>query len=219
MIDNPKDEVDILSILASMEDDDDDDEVMALPDASEATDNERFPPYEQEKFSIPGEAADRSCAEDRAIMENRLRNNEKDIFCGSCGQKLGVYYRGFTWSYSATLARIVYLYEKNERWYHADEFNKTGGGDYAKLLAYGVIERRPNDDPDKSSSGDFRPTEFGIDVAHRRHQIPSGAWWFHKVCRGFNTTMFWIDECTGKFSFQDLWNDAEKPPTKKKKKK
>ena len=169
---------------------------------------ELFPNFDYSKFKFPNMPAPTSCAEEQGRMTIRLCIGDKTTICGTCGQKVGIYGRPFNRGYARPLVSLVAQFERDERWYHAKEFNCTGGGDYAKLLGYEFIEKRPNDDPDKTSSANFRPTRRGIEAAHGRIAFPKRSFWFGGMCFGFGEDRVLIHECTENFSIRDLWDEA-----------
>lgn len=193
------DQPDIVSILASLEDD----------ESSDASDDvDQFPVFELAKFEIPGIAPDHDCATERKRLNLGIQQGHKDVVCGVCTQHVGVFRRGLYGTLVKILIKMVHRFEQTGDWIKVSDMG-TKGGDYAKLIYWGFLEKRANTDPEKSSSGEFRPTPLGIDMAHGKIKVPKHAYVFVGECYGFGEEWVFIDECTGKkFTIQDIWAEV-----------
>lgn len=115
--------------------------------------------------------------EARQVVYARLETGSS---CPCCGQYARMYRRPLYDKMAAWLIWCVQAYDPEEApWLHVNEGpvlqNRKGGGDFAKLAHWGLIEEQPrSDDADhKRSSGYWRPTERGIAFAHGQIEVPS----------------------------------------------
>ena len=100
--------------------------------------------------------------------------------CPCCGQYARMYRRALYDKMAAWLIWCVQAHDPEQTpWLHVNEGpvlqNRKGGGDFAKLAHWGLIEERPRDDDvdHKRSSGYWRPTERGIQFANGLITVPS----------------------------------------------
>jgi len=94
------------------------------------------------------------------------------------------------------------------------------GGDYAKLIHWGLVEHKPNLDKGKKKdgradtrdSGMWRPTYKGIDFVYRRVVVPSHVYLYDGQKIYEERKMLSIIEALGeRFSYEELMN-AVAPP-------
>lgn len=79
------------------------------------------------------------------------------------------------------------------------------GGDYGKLVHWGLVMRMGNDDPTKKSSGYWKPTQLGIDFVMQRVKVPSHVYLYNNTVDGWSETSVAIRECLGvKFDYSEL---------------
>lgn len=80
------------------------------------------------------------------------------------------------------------------------------GGDYAKLVHWGLVEQAANDDPVKRSSGLWRPTPRGLRFAQGEAREPSHVTLLDNQAIGFDEETVDIWQALGKhFDFAELW--------------
>lgn len=140
----------------------------------------------------------------------KAENDKAGTCCPCCGQRCKVYKRHLNANMARFLIWIVRSYEQNPRWITLKEFplmsNRRGGNDYAKLAHWKLIEQKPNtDDPDKRTSGEWRPTPKGIEFAHLRVSVPDAVFLYDNVVQGFSDHKTDITTALGKeFSYSEL---------------
>lgn len=82
------------------------------------------------------------------------------------------------------LCQLVVRYQREPRWYSTGEpwslLACRGTGDIAKLRYWGLIEKKPNDDPKKKHSGLWRPTDDGIAFVRGGKMVPRNV----QICDG-----------------------------------
>lgn len=186
---------------------DQDDDLFAF--LREMNGEDEWPAFQQETSDIPlpqvREGAMLSAAQERLVA--RLRAGAVSP-CECCGQKVGIYKRSITSTMARWLMRLVHRYEQTQGWVHLDDLKKMeGGGDYAKLQSWGLLEHRVNTDTNKTQSGYWKPTTQAIEFAHGRLALPMPAWMYNGQVLGYEPKLKTIEECLGKkFSMLDVWS-------------
>ena len=144
-------------------------------------------------------------------LRSRLKEGEK---CPCCNQHAKIYSRRL---YSSMAASLVVLYKiaSNGRWVHKRELVKHptlggtfGGGDFAKLSYWELIEENPKDDSeDKRTSGWWRITETGKHFVEGSVSVKSHVHLYDGKVLGFEGYTMKIYEALGtKFSYEELRN-------------
>lgn len=155
----------------------------------------------------------RVAPEVEAARQKTMREAENapaGALCPCCGQVCKVYKRHINSPMARFLIWLVRSYEELPRWIHLKQFpmiqNRRGGGDYGKLVHWGLIEQKPNhDEPDKRTSGEWRPTPKGIEFVHRRISVPDAVFLYDNIRQGFSDIKIDIDFALGQeFSYQEL---------------
>lgn len=147
-------------------------------------------------------------ARDKTML--KAENDKTGTPCPCCGQICKLYRRHINAPMARFLIWLVRSYEQNPRWVHLKQFpmiqNRRGGGDYGKLMHWGLVEQKPNtDDPDKRTSGEWRPTPKGIEFARQRISIPEALFLYDNVLQGFSDKKTDIVGALGQeFSYQEL---------------
>ena len=131
--------------------------------------------------------------------------------CPCCGQYAKLYKRPFGSAMARALVWLVREYERNDRWYNIHEFpliqGRRGGGDFAKLVHWGLIQERETEDDDtaRRASGFWRPTGSGIQFAHRRLLVPKRVHLYNNQIRGWDSEYIDVSEALGKkFDYAEL---------------
>lgn len=146
----------------------------------------------------------------RTKTMTKAENEPGGARCPCCGQVCKVYKRHINSPMARFLIWLVRSYEQRPRWIHLKQFpmiqNRRGGGDYGKLVHWGLVEQKPNtDDPDKRTSGEWRPTPKGIEFAHMRITVPDAVFLYDNVLQGFSDKKVDIQHALGtEFSYQEL---------------
>jgi hypothetical protein len=150
-------------------------------------------------------------AADEMWQEARKPNGTN---CPCCTKHVQIYCRKFN---SRMAATMIYVYractEYPGRWLEIGNFCAKKydfiPGDHGKLLWWGLIERKPNDDTAKKSSGKYRITEKGRAFVERRLKVPSHVVEYMSVVEKFEGKLMGIDELLGKhFHYQELMHSS-----------
>lgn len=138
-----------------------------------------------------------------------IRENwEKGTACPCCGQLVKLYKRNI---YAVMAADLIRLYHLDQsKYHHIGKFsnkNRSGGGDFAKLVYWGLVEEEPKpaDDKKKRTSGMWRITEAGKSFAERRLRVPKYAQVYNGKLLGLTGDRVMIDDALGdKFDYDKL---------------
>lgn len=146
---------------------------------------------------------DLDCMETLLSAQSRvLREREKGTTCPCCGQFVKLYRRKLT----SDMARFVCILSKYRpgRWVNIRKID-VRGGDYAKLVYWGLAEQRENADESKKDSGIWRLTERGYEFAARKTKVRSHAFVFNGKCEGMTGGKVSIKDALGeKFDYAEL---------------
>jgi len=95
--------------------------------------------------------------------EKMRRNLEDGSFCPCCNRFVRMYKRRVSSVSAVCLIRLYKLSNRtHNKWFHIKDIQgKSGGGDFAKLRYFGLIEEASNDCPNKRTSGFWRITDEG----------------------------------------------------------
>ena len=132
--------------------------------------------------------------------------------CPVCNQFAKMYERRL---YSSMAAALIYLYchFDHKNFIHKSELVKAkglagtfGGGDFAKLAYWGLIEEQEfTGDEDKRTSGYWRITPQGIRFVQRKIKVKSHVKIYDSRFFGFSGEDVSIEDCLGKkFSYSEL---------------
>ncbi len=134
-------------------------------------------------------------------------NYEKGVVCPCCKQYVKRYRRSINSSMAYWLIWLVKSHIlQNNNWIDVRN-SPVRGGDYAKLQHWQLIEKKPNEDGDRRSSGKWRPTFSGIDFAFRRIKIYSHAILYNNEMRALEGDLIDISEALGnKYNYETLMN-------------
>lgn len=142
--------------------------------------------------------------------------------CPVCTLYVKEYERGITKCAVMTLWRVKEWYDLNDPslktlWMHVEnEINslpkdkrpsksRGASGDFGKLRFFGLIEKMPNDDPKKKSSGRWRITQKGVDFLNGDVKVYEYIRMFKGKYIGSSPNMVDVQFCLGKhFSYADL---------------
>jgi len=151
---------------------------------------------------------------------NHGKNDREGITCPCCGQLCKVYRRRLN---SAMARFLIWLarysmdqgYDPNVGgpWVRMDRFpiiqRRPGGGDFAKLRYWGMIEEMDNSDTSKRSSGVWRITPNGMSFARGNMPAPEAVLVYNNECEGLTGAFISIRIALGtKFNYDSLWSQA-----------
>ena len=150
-------------------------------------------------------------AVENAVVERiRRRLDEKapeGSRCPCCDRMVKEYRRAMNADQARFLILLCreYLAHEPSTWIDVRRID-VRGGDYAKLIHWGLVENMENEDPAKRSSGMWRPTPKGLTFANGHSRQPSHVRLLDNKERGFSTTTVNIWQALGKkFNFSELW--------------
>lgn len=124
--------------------------------------------------------------------------------CPCCGQDVKVYRRTLNGPMCFLLIWLVLEHLTAPRWRNVREFpqiqNRRGGGDFAKLRYWGLIQPRDKDedDPKRRTSGDWRPTGRGISFVHGKITVPRAVYIYDTRLLRFDPVHTTIHQALGK---------------------
>ena len=155
------------------------------------------------------------------LNELRELSRQPITKCTLCGgrskvyaYKMGSYARVLCWlaymdTKKSNLPSYVHKRESLRRYHHVPSSGAiNGGGDYAKLRYWGLIERMPKEpEQDKRSSGMWRLTKIGRRFVYGQITVSSVCYYRHPEggVLGFETEQIGIEDALGKnFSYRSL---------------
>lgn len=138
----------------------------------------------------------------RRYVQNK---REEGVFCPCCGQYAKTYRRKLNSEMALWLIWLVKQFKlKPDDWVDV----KTAplrGGDYGKLIHWGLAAQCLNTDKTKRTSGLWKPTEKGIHFSQRRVRVPSHVYLYNNEVLGFRDTLIDIEEALGeRFDYAEL---------------
>lgn len=147
--------------------------------------------------------------------KKHLRANwQKGVDCPCCGQLVKLYKRPM----ASTMARgLIELYKLDRKhpnqYFHIRQIGNVvvGGGDFAKLVYWGLIVEQQKDESDdtKRTSGFWAITQKGRDFVNVKITVPSHVNVFDGKTFGFSEKHVTIQHALGKkFNYAELMGDA-----------
>jgi hypothetical protein len=139
-----------------------------------------------------------------------LSNLDKGGTCPCCAQFAKAYKRALNAPMAVWLIWLVRAYEREPRWYDFREGPtlqaRKGGGDFAKLVHWGLILMAPNDVmPNKRTSGLYRPTARGLAFVHGHVTVPSHVKLYDNKVIGWSDGQATIQDALGEsFDYAEL---------------
>lgn len=116
--------------------------------------------------------------------KNHIRQGWKTngCICPCCGQDVVLRERHL---YSGQMKSLIALYKAGDGYHHVSKLDPppAGGGDFAKLRFWELIEQKINSDTRKRTSGMWRITEKGINFVEGKIRIPRSCHIFNKKVR------------------------------------
>lgn len=146
--------------------------------------------------------------EARSELWDSLENGELQT-CSQCGQTCKVYPIKLNSYMAHALCWTVKYYSGD--WIHipkvAPKWLVAGGGAYAKLERWGLIESKPNTEKAKRTSGYWRPTELGKAFALGEMTVAKRVFIYNSMTYGFSTEQTDIRTASeDKFDYDELMN-------------
>lgn len=153
---------------------------------------------------------------DAAAAVESGRWGKKGIICPCCGQLAKVYRRSITRSMAKVM---VAMYDANREeptgWRDVPEVLRltpylrgpaSQGGDWGKLVYWGLVERWAEDRGDGSTRcGKARLTDLGISFLRRKATVQRYAYVYDSECVGLGGPDVGIDDSLPRdFNFQDI---------------
>lgn len=125
--------------------------------------------------------------------------------CPCCNQMVKLYKR----SIPAVVAHDLIVLSKavnNDEYKHITTFqSKGGGGDFARLETWGLIQAKPNDSTHRRTSGLWTITQKGRDFVDRKLMVRKYVQIYNNTFYGYDGGMVTIDDCLGEhFDYSEL---------------
>ena len=143
--------------------------------------------------------------------EDVRRGLRAGIKCPCCDQMARLYKRQINGAMGVLLIWLARNQAPGE-WTSIDDFpmlqNRRGGGDFAKLVYWKLLEELPPDEDTRArTSGKWRITSRGRTFARGGFRLPRYALVYNGGCLGFEGEPRGIRECLGmRFDFNGLWS-------------
>lgn len=133
----------------------------------------------------------------------------KGAKCECCNQLVKLYKRKIT---AQAAYELICLYKRarltGQEYHHRNDFipsKNHSGGDWARLVHWGLIESKVNEDPEKKCSGIWRITDLGIDFVQGNATVPVNCYIYNNVLYGKSPMLCSIKHALGeKFSYPEL---------------
>ena len=110
-----------------------------------------------------------------SIAKKHLHDNWEDgTTCPCCGQFVKLYKRTIYAAVARELINLTRLCEGTTNFYHITDFQvkRAGGGDLAKMEAWGLVEQQTNHETKKRTSGMWRITPYGRNFVFGLVSVP-----------------------------------------------
>ena len=139
---------------------------------------------------------------------NALMHNLDDgTICPVCDQ----YARRYKRKLNSSMARgLIWLVDASteKSWVNIHALpmiQSRRGGEFSKLVHWGLVEAKPNEDPHKKDSGWWRPTQEGIDFAMGHTNVPVYVYLYNNEVDFTSDKVGSIQDALGKeFSYEEL---------------
>lgn len=133
---------------------------------------------------------------------------EKGVRCPCCDQLVKLYKRPL---YGTIAVNLIRLYKLDRSQYHHIAKillpNSSGGGDFAKLIYWGLVEEQQKDEEDTVSrtSGMWKITQKGIDFVNKKTKLYSHVLIYDGRFLGLSGNEVDIKDVLGKkFNYEEL---------------
>lgn len=148
-----------------------------------------------------------------AVREVVLSFARSGTTCPCCGQYVKSYRRALNAPMCQFLIWLVLAWQKDERWYDFREApliqSRRGGGDFPKLVLWGLIETVHGTPNGKRTSGLYRPTTKGVAFVHGHLTVPSHVVLYDNKVQGWSDKNVDIVQALGKhFDYQTLMQES-----------
>ena len=142
-------------------------------------------------------------------------NRVEGVHCPCCGQMARDYRRKLNTIMARALIWLVRTSASGDEWVdiglQAPRWFHRGGGEFAKLAHWGLIEERliPSTRGGRTS-GIWRPTDKGVSFARNEIAIASHVTLYDNHIVGISNTSITIRQALGEhFDFQELWGNSD----------
>lgn len=133
---------------------------------------------------------------------------EEGVRCGGCDQLVKLYKRTI---YGIMVYSLIQLYKlPRGEYHHIGKLVKAGvagGGDFAKLVYWGLVEEEPKDpeNKEKRTSGMWKITPTGVAFVENRQTVPRYARVYDSRFLGLIGDQIGVKDVIGKkFNYEDL---------------
>lgn len=137
---------------------------------------------------------------------------DEGVECPCCTQYVRKYKRKLNSMQAYGLITLVREFRKakaagESTWIEFKPKHKArdGGGDFAKLRHWGLVEQQTNEDDTKRTSGFWRPTEKGMEFVDKKIKVASHIFIQTGVVKGFSESEIDIEGALNeKFDYKEL---------------
>ena len=152
---------------------------------------------------------ERTLREARAALMAEL---DDGVICPCCDQMARLYTRKLNSGQARALIGLCFEHKDNidkggDGWVHFTPKHPTrdGGGDFAKLRFWGLVEDMPADTEKKRTSGYWKPTTKGREFALNRIRVLSHIMLYNGELKGFSGDDISIIDALGEhFNYAEL---------------
>lgn len=137
------------------------------------------------------------------------QNLDSGTTCPCCGQTCKLYARSIHTDMAKWLIYLVKEFERTATWVDV-KTSAVRGGDYAKLVYWGLIERQSDyyriQSATAGRTGLWKPTETGVLFARGEISTNKYAYVFDDTVYRYSAETITIHEALGReFSFDEVW--------------
>jgi len=134
--------------------------------------------------------------------------NEEGINCPCCGQLVKIYKRKLNSGMAAALVWLVGEFKRTQDWIDIPAKaprHVIKSREHGRLVHWGLIEQKPNEDSAKKTSGLWRPTLLGVDSVEGTVSVRSHVFLLNNEMQGFSDSSVFIKDALGSdFNYAEL---------------
>lgn len=130
--------------------------------------------------------------------------------CPCCDQFAKRYKRSISGAVSRSLIKMFLEYDRD--YFHITSIRSSGGGDFAKLRYWGLVEEKEKDGAkDTRTSGFWRLTDSGVLFVNNELTVPKYVYTYNGIVSSFSEGItVTIEQTLGKkFSYSELMGYAK----------
>lgn len=152
----------------------------------------------------------------KELKQEMMKRAVDGVRCPCCGQMVKIYRRKLNAPMAYFLVWLVKQYLVTQDWTDVPKDGpmiqgRRGGGDFAKLEHWAMIEQKVCEDQKKRTSGFWRPTTKGMKFVAAKLKVPAHVFLMFNRVKGFSDDRMDIAQAlaAGGFDYQELWNGGQ----------